>query len=145
MVSTCNFWLNIFPPKDGISRNISPRELMTGVKIDFRKRIQAEFGEYVQVHEEHDNSMRTHSTGTIATKCTGNAQGGHWFYSLTTGRMLDRSKWTPLSMPTDVIDCIHVLARTTQPDMNFANMRNKEYNEYDSDDDSDSEYGSDDE
>jgi hypothetical protein len=25
MVSTCNFWLNIFPPKDGVSRNINPR------------------------------------------------------------------------------------------------------------------------
>jgi hypothetical protein len=26
MMSLCNFWLNIFPPKDGISRNINPRE-----------------------------------------------------------------------------------------------------------------------
>jgi hypothetical protein len=25
MVITCNFWLNIFPPKNGISRNINPR------------------------------------------------------------------------------------------------------------------------
>jgi hypothetical protein len=33
MVSTCNLWLNIFPPKDGISRNINPRELITGMKI----------------------------------------------------------------------------------------------------------------
>jgi hypothetical protein len=41
MVSTCNFWLNIFPPKDGISRNINPRELITGVKIDYNKHIQA--------------------------------------------------------------------------------------------------------
>jgi hypothetical protein len=50
MVSKCNFWLNIFPPKDGISRNIIPREFITGVKIDYNKHIQAEFGEYVQVH-----------------------------------------------------------------------------------------------
>jgi hypothetical protein len=45
MVSTCNLWLNIFPPKDGIYRNINPRELITGVKIDYNKHIQAEFGE----------------------------------------------------------------------------------------------------
>jgi hypothetical protein len=59
MVSTCNFWLSIYPPKDGISRNINPRELITGVKIDYNKHIQAEFGEYVQVLEEHDNTMQT--------------------------------------------------------------------------------------
>jgi hypothetical protein len=41
MVSTCSFWLNIFPPKDGISRNINPIELITGVKIDYNKHIQA--------------------------------------------------------------------------------------------------------
>ena len=59
MVSTCNFWLNVFPPTDGISNSINPRELMTGIQIDYNKHIHAEFGEYVQVHEEHDNSMNT--------------------------------------------------------------------------------------
>jgi hypothetical protein len=72
MVSTCNFWLTIYPPKDGISRNINPRELITGVQIDFNKHAQVEFGECVQVHEEHDNTMRTRTTGAIATKpCPG--------------------------------------------------------------------------
>ena len=79
------------PPPDGISRNINPRELMTGTKIDYNRHIHAEFGEYVQVvHKEHDNSMNTRTTSVIATEMTGNAQGGHWFYSLPTGRMLDR-------------------------------------------------------
>jgi hypothetical protein len=32
---------------------------MTGVQIDYNKHIRAEFGEYVQVHEEHDNTMQT--------------------------------------------------------------------------------------
>jgi hypothetical protein len=90
MVSTCNFWLNIFPPKDDISRNINQRELITGVKIDYNKHIQAEFGEYVQVHEEHENAMHTRTTGAIAMKPTDNEHGGHWFYSLATCRMLDR-------------------------------------------------------
>ena len=81
MVSTCNFWLNMYPPTDGISRNINPRELMTGIKIDYNKHMRAEFGECVQ----HDNSMNTPTTGAIATKPMGNVQGGHWFYSLTTG------------------------------------------------------------
>jgi hypothetical protein len=54
MVSSCNFWLNVYPPKDGVSRKINPRELITGIKIDYNKHIRAAFGDYVQVHEEHD-------------------------------------------------------------------------------------------
>ena len=148
MVSTCNFWLNIFPPTDGVSRNINPRELITGVKIDFNKHIKAEFGEYVQVHEEHDNSMKTRTTGALATKPTGNAQGGHWFYSLTTGRMLDRKQWTSLPMPNDVPARIHRLPKSSHVGMNFTNILNEEYDDNGHDDgsesDEDSDYDSDD-
>ena len=122
MVSACNFWLNIYPPKDGVSRKINPRELITGVKIDFNKHIRAAFGDYVQVHDEHNNSMTTRTTGAIATKPTGNAQGGFWFYSLTTSRMLDQKRWTALPMPQDVIDRVAVLARRNPVGMNFTNM-----------------------
>jgi hypothetical protein len=150
MLSTCNFLLNIFPPKDGVSRAINPRELITGTTIDFNKHIRAEFGEYVQVHKEHDNTMKTRTTGAITTKPTGNAQGGHWFYSLTTGRMLDRRQWTPLPMPSDVIECIHVLVKASQVNINFTNMRNEIYDDFnnndsDNDSDEDPDYDSDDE
>jgi hypothetical protein len=144
MVSTCNFWLNIFPPKDSVSRDISPRELITGVKIDFNKHIRAEFGEYVQVHEEHDNTMKTRTTGVIATKPTGNTQGGHWFYSLATGWMLDRRRWTSLPMPADVIERINVLARANPAGMNFTNMRDEVYIEGHDDNGSDEDSNSDD-
>jgi hypothetical protein len=122
MVSTCNFWLNIFLPKDGISRNINPRELINGVKTNYNKHIQAEFVQYVQVHEEHDNTMHTRTTGAISTKTTGNAQGGHWFYSSATSRMLDRRRWTPLPMTSDVIERINILAKASQAGMNFTNI-----------------------
>jgi hypothetical protein len=122
MVSTCIFWLNIFPPKDGISRNINPRELITGFKIDYNKHIQTEFGEYVQFHEEHDNTIHTRTTGAIATKPTGNAQGGHWFYSLATGRMIDRRRWTQLPMSSYVIERIDILANVSQAGINFMNI-----------------------
>jgi hypothetical protein len=61
MVSTCNFWLNSYPPKDGASQSsINPRDLISGRKLDYNKHIRAEFGEYVQVH---DNTMKTRTTG----------------------------------------------------------------------------------
>ena len=129
MVSTANFWLNVFPPKDGISGSINPRELITGIKLDANKHIVAEFGEYVQTHEEHDNSMKSCTTGAIATRPTGNAQGDHWFYSLTTGRVLDRRKWTPLPMPAEVIERVSLLAKANPAGVHFTNMRNEEYDD----------------
>jgi hypothetical protein len=115
------------PPKDGISRNINPRELITGTKIDYNKHIRAKFDEYVQVHEEHNNTMQPRTTGAIATKPTGNVQGGHWFYSLTSDRMLDQRHWTPLPMPADVIARIEILAKASPAGMTFTNMRNEAY------------------
>jgi hypothetical protein len=95
----------------------------------------------VQVHEEHDDLMMTRMTGAIATEPTGNAQGGFWFYSLTTGRMLDRKRWTSLPMPQDAIDRIAVLARRDPIGMKWTNMRNEAA--CDVDDDADSDDGSD--
>jgi hypothetical protein len=125
--------------KDSISRNINPRELITGVKIDYNKHIQSEFGEYVQVHEEHDNTMHTQTTGAIATEPTGNAQGGHWFYSLVTVRMIDRVRWNPLPMPLDVISMIDILEKDSQAGMNFPNIRNELYDDDDEDSESDAD------
>ncbi len=118
---------------------------MTGIKIDFNKQIRAEFGEYVQVHEEHDNTMQAGTTGAIATKPTGNAQGGFWFYSLTTGRMLDRRQWTRLPVPQDVIERITVLARNNPAGMRFTNMQNEPVYDIDNDSDDDLDYDPDEE
>jgi hypothetical protein len=146
MVSTCIFWLNVFPL---FSRNINPRELITGTKIDYKKHIWAEFGEYLQIHEEHNNTMPTRTMGAIATKPTGNAKGGHWFNSLNTSRILDRRRWKPLPMPAEVIELILVLAKAGQVGLNFTNMQNEIYSEeedQDSDNDyDDSDYSSDEE
>jgi hypothetical protein len=54
-------------------------------------------------HKQHDNKMVERTTGAIALRPTGNAQGGFYFYSLTTGRVLNRNQWTELPMPTEVI------------------------------------------
>ena len=99
MVYASVFWLNIFPAADGISTTISPRTLIAGLKLGYVKHCCLEFGTYVQVHEEHSNSMTTRTTGAIALRPTGNAQGGYYFLSLTTGRRLNRYCWTSVPMP----------------------------------------------
>ena len=103
--------MNVFPPSDGVSADINPRELVTGLEIDYEKHCQLEYGEYAQVHEEHDNSMAERTTGAIALRPTGNAQGGYFFYSLSTGRVLNRNHWTELPMPNEVIERVHAMAK----------------------------------
>ena len=57
MVYAANYWLNMFPRKGGVSKTLSPRALLTGQTWSYTTHCKLEFGDYVQTHEEHDNSM----------------------------------------------------------------------------------------
>jgi hypothetical protein len=59
------FWLNCFPHKDGIQNTLSPRTIVTGTKIDFNKHCKLQFGTYVQMHEQHNNSLLPRTAGAI--------------------------------------------------------------------------------
>jgi hypothetical protein len=79
--------------------------------INFKKHCRIEYGQYVQTHEQHDNSMTTRTVGAIAMRPTGNEQGSYYFYSLATCRRLHQTRWTELPMPAEVTDRVHALAR----------------------------------
>ena len=111
MVYAANYWLNMFPRQGGISKTLSPHILLTGQTWSYTTHCKLEFGDYVQTHEEHDNSMATQTIGAIALRPTGNTQGGYFFFSLSTGRVLNRERWTSLPMPNEVIDRVHRMAR----------------------------------
>ena len=111
MVYAANYWLNMFPRTGGISKTLSPRTLLTGQTWSYTTHCKLEFGDYVQTHEEHDNSMAVRTIGAIALRPTGNTQGGYFFFSLTTGRVLNRGRWTSLPMPNEVIDRVHRMAQ----------------------------------
>ena len=111
MVYAANYWLNMFPRQGGISKTLSPRTLLTGQTWSYTTHCKLEFGDYVQTHEEHDNSMATRTIGAIAVCPTGNTQGGYFFFSLSTGRVLNRGRWTSLPMPNDVIDQVRRMTR----------------------------------
>ena len=141
MVYTSVFWINSFPHADGVSKLLSPRAIVIGLQLDYNKHCQLEFGTYVQTHEEHDNSMTTRTTGALALRPTGNVQGGHYFLSLTSGRRINRNRWTTLPMPNDVIDRIHALARRSGASLGITftdrdgNLLFTADDDYDSDDD----------
>jgi hypothetical protein len=112
LVANCVFWLNIFPKIAGVSAKVSPRTLITGSNLDYHKHCTLQYGEYVHTHEKGTNSTAIPRTiGAIAMRPTGNIQGGFWFYSLKTGRLINRGRCTPMPMPDEAIDRVHVLAR----------------------------------
>jgi hypothetical protein len=144
MVYSSNFWLNMFPPADGVSKTMSPRAIIAGGELDYLKHCRLEFGTYCQVHEEHDNSMTTQTTGAIALRPTGNIQGGYYVFSLTTGHRLNRNRWTELPMPANVIERVHTLSRRglavdglSFADCNGNDPSDEDLNDDDADDDDD--------
>ena len=108
------YWLNAFPPKDGLSAVVSPRCLLTGLRLDYHRHCSLAFGEYVHTHEEHDNTMTGRTVGAIALGPTGNEQGSHFFMSLGTGRLLNRARWNTLPMPAEVIKQVNRMGRKTR-------------------------------
>ena len=54
--------------------------------------------------------------GALALHPTGNAQGSFYFISLSTGRLLNQLRATPLPMPNEVVDRVHRMARQQKAD-----------------------------
>ena len=104
MAKASVFWLNGVPPNDSFGNGLSPRTIITGQKLDYNRHCRYQFGEYTQTHEQHDNLMNPRTVGALALRPTGNAQGSFYFMSISTGRVLNRLRATPLPMPDDVVD-----------------------------------------
>ena len=99
MTKTAVFWLNTFPTAGGASQHMSPRTIVTGQQVDYKRHCHFQFGEYAQTHEEHNNSMNPRTIGAIALQPVSNSQGSFYFLSITTGRVLNRQHATALPMP----------------------------------------------
>ena len=117
------YWLNSIPSNTGVSPTMSPRTIITGQLLDYHKHCRYEFGEYVQTHEEHDNSLLSRTVGAIALRPTGNQQGGYFFMSLHTGRIINRLHATKLPMPSEVIIRVDQFtkAQNMKPSLAFGN------------------------
>jgi hypothetical protein len=109
--------LNYFPTKGGISDTLSPKTIMSGETLDYKKHLRLPIGSYCQVHEEDTprNSLRPRTKGAISLGPSGNLQGGHKFMALSTGMKIVRRSWDVIPMPDTVIDRVNTLGRD-QPD-----------------------------
>jgi hypothetical protein len=55
--------------------------------------------------------MAPRTIGALAMRPTGKTQGNYYFFSLSTGQIINRAHATQLPMPDDVIECMHAQAR----------------------------------
>jgi hypothetical protein len=96
--------------------------------------------------------MTPRTIGALAMRPTETAQGNSYFFSLSTGRIINRAHATKLPMPDDVIDWVHTLARRQKanPGLVFLDWNQvpdvmaDDYNDDNYDDDNDYEPGTDD-
>ena len=85
--------------------------IMSGERINY-KRYCLPFGTYCQVHEEDSprNSLAARTQGAISLGPSTNKQGGHHFYTLTTGKVVTCRSWHVIPMPSTVIARVNELA-----------------------------------
>jgi hypothetical protein len=104
--------LNLFPVKGGLSSKLSPKQIMSGEVVHY-KFCAMGFGRYCQIHEEDQphNGMVQGMQGAFLLGPSGNAQGGHKFFTLTTGKVVIRWAWTELPTSVAVIERVALLAK----------------------------------
>jgi hypothetical protein len=82
--------LNFFPTKGGILDTLSPKTIMSGETLDYKKHLRLQIGQYCQAHEEDTpgNSQHPRTKGAISLGQSGNLQGGFKFMALNTGKKI---------------------------------------------------------
>ena len=68
---------------------------LSGVRIEYNRHCQHEFGEFVQTREPHDNDMQPCTSGALDMRPTGDAQGSYYYFSLLTGQLEKRMALEP--------------------------------------------------
>jgi hypothetical protein len=104
--------LNYFLAKGGVSEIYGPKTIMSG-EITNLKKISLPFRTYCQVHEEKlpQNSLADRTLGAISLGPSGNAQGGHNFFTLCTSRVITCWSWDVIPMPKSVVDRVNYIGQ----------------------------------
>jgi hypothetical protein len=89
----CRQAVDFFPTKGGFSDTIGPKTIMSGEKLEYKKHMSLQLGQYCQVHEEDNpqNSQIARTKGTISLGPSGNLQGGFKFMDLNSDKKFGMS------------------------------------------------------
>ena len=112
MIAYVVLWLNVFPAKNGISREYCPCEIISGHRLDYKKHCQLDFGKYCKVHDEPTplNGMKSRTYPCITLGTMGNLQGTYKFMDVNMGKKLKKRRWTAMPMPESVIRSVERIA-----------------------------------
>jgi hypothetical protein len=126
LLTTVMFYINAFVWKKGVSQYLSPLSILEGVVLDYNLHFNVIFGEYAHTYDDTTNTMKSRTVGAIALGPNGNLQGGVRFYSLVTGKILNRSRhdYTPLKMPEDAILRIKTMTKNSVKGLIFGDRNN---------------------
>jgi hypothetical protein len=119
--------LNFFPTKGGISNTLSPKTIMSGETLHYKRHLRLQVGQYCQVHEEDTphNSQSPRNKGAISLGPSGNLQGGYKFMALNTRKKITRRSWDVIPMPDTVIARVNALGTDQPEQLIFTNQRGR--------------------
>lgn len=85
-------WMNAFPSGSGVSDEFLPREIVSGLRLDFAKHCRSRFGSYVEANQDSDitNTLNDRTAPCILLGPTGNVQGSVNCYNLETMKVVVR-------------------------------------------------------
>ena len=108
-------WFNKLSDRNGISVNYSPKEIVTGKHLDFKKQCNVVFGSYVEAYYETTttNNMDPITHDSIALTPIRNLQVTQKFFCLYTGRVLKRRSIIPVVAPYQIIRKVNDLVFQT--------------------------------
>jgi hypothetical protein len=115
------------PTKGGVSDTLSPKTIMSGETLDFKKHLSLQIGQYCQVHEEDTprNSQVARTKGAISLGPSGNVQGGFKFMALNSGKKIVRRSWDMTPLPDIVINRVNELGKDQPRLMTFTDRHGR--------------------
>ena len=112
---------NYFPTKGGISNTLSPKTIMSGETLYYKKHLCLQLVQYCQVHEEDypRNIQATRNRGDICLGPSGNLQGGFKFLDLNSVKKIVWRSWDAIPMPDTVISRVNTLGGNQPGQLTF--------------------------
>jgi hypothetical protein len=90
---------------------ISPREMLSGIKLDVKRDLRVGFGEFCYVFGKSDNTSAPRTTAAIALIPAGGYTGAHKFLNLSTGRVITRAQFTSVPIPAEYVVVLNLWAK----------------------------------
>ena len=90
--------------RTALNGNVCPRVLFTGIKVDYAKELDLEFGTYVEVYDGTDNNSKTRFIPCIALYPCSNSTGSWEFMNLKTMTRVRRSHWVKMKSSELIVE-----------------------------------------